>query len=101
MAATSRRRGSIDRSAGVTIRIDERRRDERLRDRHEPPRRPEVDRSGVEGDQEPEAEHHGRGAERQQDEAVEGARRPPASASAASPPTASAISAATPAKATE
>ena len=50
---------------------DERDGDERLRDRDEPRRGAEVERRGVEGDQEPEPEHHRRGAEREQDQAVQ------------------------------
>ena len=55
---------------------DERRGHERLCDGHEPPGRAEVDRRLVERDEEPEAEHDGRGAEREQNEAVDDAGRP-------------------------
>ena len=77
-------------------------RDERLGNRDEPPRRPEVEWGLVKGDQEPESEHHGRGAERKQDEAVDRAGR--AGARGRSPRALrrrAAIDAATPAKTTE
>ena len=70
-AAASRCRGSIERSVGRDDPDDERDRDERLRDGNEPWRRAEVERRPVERDQEAEPEHHCRGAEREQDEAVE------------------------------
>ena len=62
----------VDRSQGRSHDPhDERDRDERLRDRHDPRRGSEVERVGVEGDEEPEAEHHGRDAEGKQHKPVE------------------------------
>ena len=69
VAAASRSRGSIARSAGATMPDDERRGDERLRDRDEPAATPRKSSGAVsKRDQEAEAEHHGGGAERQHHE---------------------------------
>ena len=71
---------------------DERRRDERLGERHDRDGRAEVERRVGEGEQEAEPQHHRGGAERQHQQRVE--RRAPrrATANAAGTPTASAIS---------
>ena len=66
-------RAGAGRSSGGSARRSERRTGSRRAParRNDPRRRSEVERAGIERDEEAEAEHHRRGAERQQDQAVE------------------------------
>ena len=70
-AAASLSRSSIERRAGARMRTTNVERDERLGDRDEPGGPAELERRLVEGEDEAEAEHDRRGAEREHHERVE------------------------------